>query len=82
MGEKCESRQNSRREMGQKWEPIRNSNETIQDMSFFDEKREKTGKKNWKTGEKTQKKQEKKKKLQEIQKRGFDDVPGNAENRN
>ena len=57
-------------------------NETIQDTSFFNEKREKQGKKlknrrknTKKQGEKTGKNQ----KLQEIQKRDFDEVSGNAE---
>ena len=64
--------------------------ETIQDTSFFNEKQEKLGKKTGKTGEKTlknrrkkqEKKQEKNRKLQEIRKQDFDELPGNAENRN
>ena len=65
-------------------------NKTIQDTSFFNEKREKNREKTGKTGEKTLKKgrkktrktEEKNRKLQEIQKQDFDEVPGNAENRN
>ena len=57
-------------------------NNMIQDTSFFNKKREKQGK-NWKYWEKkTGKKQEKNGKLPEIQKRDFDEVPGNAEKGN
>ena len=64
-------------------------NEAIQDTSFFNGKREKQGK-TGKTGEKTLKNRKKlektgrkkNRKLQEIQKRDFDEVPGNAENGN
>ena len=45
------------------------------------EKMEKQGEKHKKTGGKNRKKQKKKnRKLQKIQKRDFDEVPGNAEN--
>ena len=55
-------------------------NETIQDTSFFNDKREKEGK-NWKNRGKITKKQEKtgkNRKLQEIQKHHLDEVPENG----
>ena len=55
-------------------------NETIQDTSFFNDKREKQGK-NWKNRGKITKKQEKtgkNRKLQEIQKHHLDEVPENG----
>ena len=59
-------------------------NETIQDKSFFNKKREKQGKKLKNRGKnrKKQTKTGKNRKLQEIQKQYFDEVPGNAENGN
>ena len=56
-------------------------NDTIQDTSFVNKKREKK-RKNWKNGGKilkNRKKQGKNRKLQEIQKQDFGEVPGNAE---
>ena len=71
---------NSRRVFDEKREMIRYK---VHNCSTKNKKNwEKTGK----TGEKTQKKKRKKggknRKLQEIQKRDFDEVPGNAENGN
>jgi len=50
---------------------------TIQETSFFNDKREKQGK-NWKNRGKITKKQEKNRKLQEIQKHHLDEVPENG----
>ena len=86
MGNNTEFEASIRREMGNdmEFEVIFRQeigNDTIQDTSFFNEKREKQGK-TGKTGEKTLKNRKKNRKLQEIQKRVFDEVPGNAENGN
>ena len=59
-------------------------NLTIQETSFFNDKREKQGK-NWKNRGKITKKQEKtgkNRKLQEIQKQDFDEILENAGNGN
>ena len=94
-GEKWETRRDLRREMGKKWETIRNLRREMvvngkqYDPRYiiFQQKNEKNREKIGKTGEKTLKKtgktgRKKNGKLQEIQKRDFDEVPGNAENGN
>ena len=71
---------NSRQVFGEKRETIRYK------IHHFYRKNKKNREKTGKTGEKTLKKKQEKtgknRKLQEIQKQVFDEVPGNAENRN